>query len=98
MSWRKSSHSMSNGDCVEIDEWRKSSYSSSNGECVKTADWRKSSFSHTDWTGQCVEVTSGVSVRDTKDNGTGPVLRFTDQAWRKFLTDVCLSRYSTPQP
>jgi hypothetical protein len=48
--------------------WRKSSYSSGNG-------------------GECVEVASpggALAVRDTKQNGAGPVLRFTAAAWRGF--------------
>jgi Domain of unknown function (DUF397) len=69
--------------------WRKSSHSFSNGNCVEAADWRKSSRSGQKY--NCVEVSSGVAVRDTKNNGTGPVLRFSDEAWRKFLTDVCPS-------
>jgi hypothetical protein len=39
--WRKSTHSQSNGACVEIafpdTAWRKSSRSQSNGECVEVA-------------------------------------------------------------
>jgi hypothetical protein len=34
--WRKSSHSGSNGNCVEV-AWRKSSYSGSNGDCVEVS-------------------------------------------------------------
>jgi hypothetical protein len=32
--WRTSSHSFSNGNCVEVAAWRKSSRSS-NGDCVE---------------------------------------------------------------
>jgi Domain of unknown function (DUF397) len=52
--------------------WRKSSYSSGNG-------------------GECVEVASpagAVAVRDTRQGGTGPVLRFTPAAWRRFADQV----------
>ncbi len=52
--------------------WRKSSYSSGNG-------------------GECVEVASpegAVAVRDTRQNGTGPVLRFTPAAWHRFAGQV----------
>jgi hypothetical protein len=52
--------------------WRKSSYSSGNG-------------------GECIEVASpegAVAVRDTKRDGTGPVLRFTPAAWRRFADQV----------
>lgn len=52
---------------------------------VERMNWRKSSYSG-DNSGNCVEVdevASGVLVRDTKDT-TGPVLRFTPDAWRSF--------------
>ena len=52
--------------------WRTSTYSSSNG-------------------GNCVEVgqaARSVAVRDTKQNGSGPVLRFTPAAWRRFADQV----------
>jgi hypothetical protein len=52
--------------------WRKSAYSSSNG-------------------GNCVEVgqvTRTVAVRDTKQYGRGPMLRFTSAAWRRFTDQV----------
>jgi hypothetical protein len=39
--------------------------------------------------GSCVEISRLVSdrigVRDTKDNGTGPVLIFTEAEWRAFI-------------
>jgi hypothetical protein len=34
-SWRKSSHSGFNGQCIEVGGWRKSSHSMSNGNCVE---------------------------------------------------------------
>jgi Domain of unknown function (DUF397) len=51
--------------------------------------WRKSSYSGTNG-GECVEVAdgSGIMVRDTKDNGTGPVLAFTVSAWSRFIASV----------
>jgi hypothetical protein len=52
--------------------WRTSSYSSGNG-------------------GECVEVASPegtVAVRDTKQEGAGPVLRFAPAAWRRFADEV----------
>jgi Domain of unknown function (DUF397) len=47
--------------------------------------WRKASYS-SNGGGECVEVGEarrGVLVRDTKDR-TGPVLRFSSAAWRRF--------------
>jgi hypothetical protein len=52
--------------------WRKSSYSSGNG-------------------GDCVEVGEGpdaILVRDTKQNGTGTMLRFSPAAWRRFADQM----------
>lgn len=57
---------------MEAMSWRKSTYSSGNG-------------------GECVEVADhakGVLVRDTKDHGRGPVLRFSPDAWRRFAGRV----------
>jgi hypothetical protein len=52
------------------------------------SNWRKSSYSG-DNGGACVEVASvdAVLVRDTT-NRTGPVVTFTADAWRTFLTTV----------
>ncbi|MGN2634767.1 DUF397 domain-containing protein [Nocardia takedensis] len=54
------------------------------------AMWRKSVHSGPD--GNCVEVAflgdGNVAVRDTKDNGIGPVLAFTPGEWDAFLTGV----------
>jgi len=50
--------------------------------------WRKSSYSGNG--GECVEVadqSARVLVRDTQDR-TGPVLRFTPVAWRRFADQV----------
>jgi hypothetical protein len=51
--------------------------------------WRKSSYSGTSG-GSCIELGQsrrGVLVRDTTDR-SGPVLRFTPDAWREFITQV----------
>jgi hypothetical protein len=51
--------------------------------------WRKSSYSGQSG-GNCIEVAdadSRVLVRDTKDR-TGPTLRFTADAWRRFAKQV----------
>jgi hypothetical protein len=49
-------------------------------------NWRKSSYSGGSG-GQCVEIASAdgqVSVRDTKDNERGPVLRVSADEWARF--------------
>lgn len=52
-------------------------------------NWRKSSYSSGNG-GSCVEVANEdrVLVRDTTQAGTGPVLRFSSAAWRKFTGQV----------
>ena len=52
--------------------------------------WRTSSFSGSQG-GNCVEVAAHgrrVLVRDTNQAGTGTVLRFSAQAWRRFADQV----------
>jgi len=54
-----------------------------------TMNWRKSTYSSGNG-GECVEVADHVNrvlVRDTKDR-SGPVLRFTPSAWRRFADRV----------
>ena len=61
-------------------------------------NWRKSSYSGGNG-GSCVEVGdhgNRVLVRDTKQDGTGPVLRFTPTAWRRFADEVKRSLASDP--
>jgi len=54
---------------------------------VNQAHWRKSSWSQ--YNGNCVEISrlrpDRVGIRDTKDNGNGAVLVFTDAEWNAFL-------------
>lgn len=54
---------------------------------VSRAYWRKSHFSNMN--GNCIEIgrvlPDRIGVRDTKDNGTGPVLIFTGSEWSAFL-------------
>ncbi len=52
--------------------------------------WRKSSYSGNGG-GNCVEVAghgSRVLVRDTRQDGADPVLRFSPAAWRRFAEQV----------
>jgi Domain of unknown function (DUF397) len=52
--------------------------------------WRKSTRSGSNG-GGCVEVGQtrrAIAVRDTKQRDTGPVLRFTPAAWRRFADRV----------
>lgn len=73
--------------------WRTSSFSDNGQSCVEVdpgADWRTSSF--TDNGQSCVEVATGpaaVRVRDTKDNGTGPILTLGPAAWSAFKEGAC---------
>ncbi len=61
-------------------------------------NWRKALYS-SNGGGNCVEVAdndSRVLVRDTKDR-TGPMLRFSPAAWRRFAGQVKRSLASDPQ-
>lgn len=63
--------------------FRTSSYSHVNGNCVEVGGaWRTSRYSFAN--GNCVEVAGGIRVRDTRDRGAGPVLRFAPEAWQAF--------------
>jgi len=57
-------------------------------EDIAGAEWRKSSMSN--YNGACVEIarlrSDRIGVRDTKDNGSGPVLVFTQNEWGAFLS------------
>ena len=55
-----------------------------------SAIWRKSSYSG-GASGNCTEVAAvpgAVLVRDSKDNGNGPVLAFAPRAWAAFAATV----------
>jgi len=49
--------------------WKKSTRSAGNGACVEVA----------------TNLSGIVAVRDTKDNGNGPVLIFTPAEWNAFV-------------
>jgi hypothetical protein len=54
------------------------------------ATWRKSSYSGNE--GNCVEVghaTGRLVVRDTKDQGRGPVLNVSPADWSQFKASIC---------
>ncbi|HTU74724.1 MAG TPA: DUF397 domain-containing protein [Trebonia sp.] len=54
-----------------------------------SAAWRKSSHSGNE--GNCVEVghvPGLVAVRDTKDNGNGPVLRVNRADWTRLVKSI----------
>lgn len=52
-------------------------------------NWRKSSHSGGNG-GSCIEVGQAghVLVRDTRQDATGPVLRFAPETWRRFAGQV----------
>ena len=56
---------------------------------VGAAPWRTSTHSVNG--SACVEtatIGAAVAVRDTKDNGTGPVPRFSPRAWTDFTATL----------
>jgi hypothetical protein len=57
---------------------------------IRATAWRTSSYSGSQG-GNCVELAAHdrrVEVRDTEQAGTGPVLRFPVQVWRRFADQV----------
>jgi hypothetical protein len=75
--------------------WRKSSYSGQSGgsSCVEVGaiPWRKSSHSSQSGGGSCVEaghVPGAVLIRDTTQDGHGPVVRVSAETWRAFTQAV----------
>lgn len=58
-------------------------------ERVDSAAWRKSTYSGGNG-GNCIEVgqAKAVMVRDTKDQGNGPVLSFGSTAWAAFVGSI----------
>lgn len=94
--WHKSDLSANDGQVV----WHKSSLSTDISTCVEVGVWKTSTLSDASgpW---CVEVAGGadleeILVRDTKDNGNGPVLRFTPNEFRAFIGGVKLGEFDLP--
>jgi hypothetical protein len=71
-SWRKSSRSNVEGNCVEVATWRKSSHSNGSGECVEVA---------------ALPEGAHVSIRDSKDPN-GPALTVPPANWRTFTAGI----------
>ena len=74
MTWRKSTYSAPNGDCVEV------------GRGIGIRDskaWRKSTYSPN--ANDCVEIGPGVGIRDSKSSGHLPVKA---PAWSAFLSAI----------
>jgi hypothetical protein len=69
--WRKSTHSNSSANCVEVafSAWRKSHYSNDSANCVEVAS-----------------LDRVVGVRDSKQHGQCPILEFPAATWSAFLT------------
>jgi hypothetical protein len=87
--WHKSSHSNHQGNCIDVG-WSKSSQSVDNGNCVDVG--RRKPKQSTDLS-SCVEIdcqchNGQVLMRDTKDNEVGPVLSFSVNAWRDFISAI----------
>lgn len=62
-------------------EWRKATRSGNNGACVEV--------------GRLDDHTIG--VRDSKDHGHGPILRFTHAEWATFLDGVANGEFNLHQ-
>lgn len=65
---------------------------------VSRASWRKSTFSNLN--GSCVAISrlspNRIGVRDTKDDGSGPVLIFTGPEWDAFVAGVKEGQFDNP--
>lgn len=65
---------------------------------IDRASWHKSTFSAMN--GSCVEIgrvlPDRIGVRDTKDNGGGPILVFTDAEWSAFIAGAKSGQFDKP--
>lgn len=65
---------------------------------VDQALWHKSSFSNLN--GSCVEIgrlmPDRIAVRDTKDNGAGPVLIYSGAEWDAFIAGAKAGQFDNP--
>lgn len=65
---------------------------------IGRAFWRKSTFSNMN--GNCVQMgqlsPNRIGVRDTKDNGAGPVLIFTTSEWDAFIAGAKAGQFDQP--
>lgn len=61
---------------------------------LSSAHWRKSTRSNE--TGTCVEIASArgyTEVRDSKQEGRGPVLAFNRESWNSFIGKLTLGGF-----
>ncbi|NGO69122.1 DUF397 domain-containing protein [Streptomyces boncukensis] len=75
---------------VPAPAWCTSTYSGGQGECIEVAlTWRTSTYSGAQ--GDCVQLATNqpdIPVRDTKHQGTGPVIRFPRESWAAFVASL----------
>jgi hypothetical protein len=70
--------------CVEVGVWKKSTASSANGSCVEASGLRQPG-------GDML-----IGVRDTKQHGKGPVLKYTRAEWEAFIAGVKAGEFDLP--
>jgi uncharacterized protein DUF397 len=79
--FRKSSFSNPSGECIEIGVWKKSTASNSSANCVETAGLKQA------------DGNVMIGVRDSKQHGAGPVLKYTRGEWQAFIKGVKASEF-----
>ena len=78
--------------------WFKATASGPNGNCLEVF-WQKATASNGSGGNNCVEArldNEQIKVRDSKDNGTGPVLSFTRDEWTAFLDGATKGEFDLP--